>query len=100
SGWDPVTHGAFWSLLANVGCCVFVSLRFRPGVEERLRASAFLDPFALRSSGVGAWRGRVRIADLVAIAERILGERTASRAFSDYAHSTGKPLAADGIADR
>jgi Na+/proline symporter/signal transduction histidine kinase/ActR/RegA family two-component response regulator len=100
SGWEPITHGAFWSLLANVGCCVFVSLRFRPGVEERLRASAFLDPFAARASGSNEWRGRVRVADLAAIAERIVGERHATRAFAEYAGSIGKPLLGDALADR
>ncbi len=100
SGWEPITHGAFWSLLANVGCCVFVSLRFRPGVEERLRASAFLDPFALRATANTEWRGRVRIADLIAIAERIVGERHATRAFAEYAGVSGKPLLADALADR
>ena len=100
SGWDPVTHGAFWSLLVNIGCCVFVSLRFRPGVEERLRAATFLDPFASRASGVGEWGGRVRVADLFAIAERILGERNAARAFSEYAQASGHPLTSESIADR
>lgn len=100
SGWDPVTHGAFWSLLVNIGCCVFVSLRFRPGVEERLRAATFLDPFASRASGVGEWGGRVRVADLVAIAERILGERNAARAFAEYAQASGHPLTSESIADR
>ena len=100
SGWDPVTHGAFWSLLVNVAGCVFVSLRFRPGVEERLRAASFLDPFASRASGVGEWGGRVRVADLVAIAERILGERNAARAFADYAQVSGYPMTPDSIADR
>ncbi|WP_300616624.1 PAS domain-containing hybrid sensor histidine kinase/response regulator [Dokdonella sp.] len=100
SGWEPVTHGAFWSLLANVGCCVFVSLRFRPGVEERLRASTFLDPYATRSIGLGEWPGRVRVADLAAIVERIVGEKLAARAFAEYAESSGKPLAPEASAER
>lgn len=100
SGWEPVTHGAFWSLLANVGCCVFVSLRFRPGVEERLRASTFLDPYAARSIGLGEWPGRVRVADLAAIVERIVGEKLAARAFAEYAESSGKPLAPEASAER
>lgn len=100
SGWDPITHGAFWSLLANVGCCVFVSLRFRPGIEERLRASGFLDPFAVPPTGSNEWRGRVRVADLAAIAERIVGEKHATRAFQEYSESTGKPVAGDASADR
>ncbi|MBO9661626.1 NahK/ErcS family hybrid sensor histidine kinase/response regulator [Dokdonella sp.] len=100
SGWEPVTHGAFWSLLANVGGCVFVSLRFRPGVEERLRAAAFLDPYATRATGIGGWRGRVRVADLAAIAERIVGEKLAARAFAEYAESSGKPLTPESSAER
>ncbi|MEO7432814.1 MAG: PAS domain-containing hybrid sensor histidine kinase/response regulator [Dokdonella sp.] len=100
SGWDPITHGAFWSMLANVGCCVFVSLRFRPGIEERLRASGFLDPFAVPPTGSNEWRGRVRVADLAAIAERIVGEKHATRAFQEYADASGKPIEADASADR
>jgi Na+/proline symporter/signal transduction histidine kinase/CheY-like chemotaxis protein len=100
SGWEPITHGAFWSMLVNVGCCVFVSLRFRPGVGERLRASAFLDPFAARAIVINEWGGRVRVADLAAIAERIVGERHAARAFAEYAGLAGKPLQDDALADR
>ena len=91
-GWEPVTHGAFWSLLINVALLVFVSLRFRPGVDERLRAAAFLDPAFARAPGAGEWRGRVRVGELRAIAERIVGERNAERAFAAHAH--------DGYADR
>jgi PAS domain S-box-containing protein len=100
SGWDPVTHGAFWSLLANIGCCIFVSLRYRPGAEERLRAAAFLHPDTGRASDVVEWRGRVRVADLAAIAERIVGERHATRAFAEFVESSGKPLLGDASASR
>jgi len=99
-GWEPVTHGAFWSLLVNVGCCVLVSLRFRPGVEERLRAAAFLDPYAMRAPNIGEWRGRVRVADLIAITERIVGEKHAARAFAEYAESTGSQPGIEATADR
>jgi len=99
-GWEPVTHGAFWSLLFNVALLVFVSLRFRPGVDERLRAAAFLDPDFARPSGAGEWRGRVRVGELRAIAERIVGERNAERAFASYAQAEQAPLANDAYADR
>ena len=100
SGWDPVTHGAFWSLLANTGCCIFVSLRFRPGAEERLRAAAFLHPDTARAPDVVEWRGRVRVADLVAIAERIVGERHAARAFAEFAEGSGQVLPGEASASR
>ncbi|MDE2308013.1 MAG: hybrid sensor histidine kinase/response regulator [Xanthomonadaceae bacterium] len=100
SGWDPVMHATFWSLLVNVGCMVFFSLRFRPSLEERLLASMFVDPDPANPGGTGDWRGRVAFADLRTIAERIVGERGSARAFEEYAQRRGRPLQANEAADR
>ena len=101
AGWDELTHGVFWSLLFNIGFFVFLSLRYRPGVDERLRALPFLDPWMERPiSAGGEWRGRISVADLRTIAERIVGRRTVERAFSDYRDANGRPLAAGDLADR
>jgi Na+/proline symporter/signal transduction histidine kinase len=101
SSWDPITHGTFWSLLANIAACVFVSLRFRPSVEERLRAASFLDAEPERNpAAVGDWRGRVSIADLRAITRRILGDRSAASAFAEYSSVTGVSLDDAASADR
>lgn len=101
TGWHPVTHGTFWSLLANVLCCVLLSLRYRPSMDERLRAATFLDLTSERgAAGAGEWRGRVSVADLRAIAGRILGDRAAVRAFDEYATTSGKPLQDSHAADR
>ncbi|MFC5742223.1 PAS domain-containing hybrid sensor histidine kinase/response regulator [Dyella tabacisoli] len=99
-GWDPVMHGTFWSLLVNVGCLVFISLRFRPSLEERLHAAMFIDPYTIESSGAGDWRGRVVVGDLRTIAERIVGLRSTARAFSEYGERRGRPLQASEAADR
>jgi Na+/proline symporter/signal transduction histidine kinase len=99
-GLESITHGAFWSLLANAGVLVFVSLRFRPGVDERLRAAAFLGQDGARLLAVGEWRGRIRAADLRALAERIVGERNADRAFAAYASANGTAPHNDAHADR
>ncbi len=101
SGWDPITHGTFWSLLANIGAFVFVSLRFRPSVGERLRAQPWLEPWAERDATDGGdWRGRISVGDLAVIAARILGARAAERAFAEYGAARGKPLASADSADR
>lgn len=100
TGWDPITHGAFWSLLANVACFVFLSLRHRPSVDERLQALPFLDPWMQRPAGGGDWRGRISVEDLQAIARRILGERSASRAFAEYSELTGRPIVPGDLAER
>jgi Na+/proline symporter/signal transduction histidine kinase len=100
TGWEPVTHGTFWSLLFNVGCLVFISLRFRPSVAERLHAALFVDPFVRSVSGAGDWRGRVTVRDLGTIAGRIVGERVTARAFNEYAQRHGVTLAPTDSADR
>lgn len=100
-GWNALTHGTFWSLLANVFAFVFLSLRYRPSVDERLRSLPFLDPWMQRpASAGGEWRGRISVADLKSIAGRILGERAAHRAFEEFGDASGKPLAHDAAADR
>jgi PAS domain S-box-containing protein len=100
-GWDALTHGVFWSLLANVGVFVFVSVRYRPRMQEQLLAAPFLDPYAQRQPlGPGGWAVGVRGGDLLALAERILGERHAQRAFDEHAQQLGRAWSPDEPADR
>jgi len=101
SGWDPITHGVFWSLLFNIGALFLVSARRRPRLHEQLLAATYLDPYAQRSPlGPGGWAGSVRSGELLALAERILGERHARRAFDDYAQSQGRNWQPEQLADR
>ena len=100
SGWDPLAHGTFWSLLANVGALMLVSARWRPGVDERLRAAPFLDPYSQRPAVAGVWPGHVDVADLLALAERVVGERHAHRAFGEQAILLGRELQPHAVADR
>ncbi|WP_066092575.1 hybrid sensor histidine kinase/response regulator [Xanthomonas massiliensis] len=100
NGWDPLTHGTFWSLLLNTGAMMVVSARWRPSVDERLRATPFLDPYAQRPAVAGEWPGHVRVADLLTLAERVVGDRHAYRAFSEQAHLLGRDLQTGAVADR
>ncbi len=100
-GWDPLTHGVFWSLLFNVGGLFLVSARRRPRLQEQLLATTYLDPYAQRSPlAPGGWAGSVRSGDLLALAERILGERHARRAFDDHAQNQGRSWQPEHLADR
>lgn len=100
TGWDPVVNGTVWSLLVNVACLAFFSLRFRPSLEERLAAAAFLDVGPARRGAFGAWRGRVTVADLRTIADRIVGRNFSARAFGDYARQQGRALVPGERANR
>lgn len=100
-GWDPLTHGVFWSLLANVGLFVFVSVRYRPRMQQQLMAAPFLDPYAKRQPlGPGGWATGVTGGDLLALAERIVGERSAQRAFAEHAQRHGAVFQPAASADR
>ena len=92
TGWDPLTHGTFWSLLANIGALFLVSARWRPSFEERLRSAPFLDPYASAQllPGSGVPHSSAQLGDLMALAGRIVGETTARRAFADHAAASGR----------
>src|SRR5699024_1262003 len=99
--WDPLTHGTFWSLLFNITTMLLVSTRWPPSLGDRLRAEPFLDPYAARRSlASGHWQGGLLVTDLLTLAERIIGEKPARRAFFDRARQSGRPLTADMRADR
>ena len=101
TGWDALTHGTFWSLLLNTAVMMLVSARWRPSVDERLRIAPFLDPYAQRQALVASeWPGNVRVSDLLSLAERIVGERHARRAFAEQATLLQRELQPAAAADR
>ncbi len=100
SGWDPLTHGTFWSLLLNTGTMLLVSMRWRPGVNERLRAAPFLEPYAQRPVVAGDWPAHVKVRDLQALATRVIGEQRAQRAFAEQAQALQRELQPAAAADR
>ena len=54
---DSLTHGVFWSLLANSSLLVLFSIRNIQGVVEQIQASFFFNPFALKTSPVAVYDG-------------------------------------------
>ena len=97
AGLDSLTHSLLWSLLANAGLYIGVSLWRAPSARETGQAVLFVDVFERHeASGAGPvfWRGRAQVDDLLALAARFLGEASARRLFEDYARGRG----VDGIA--
>ena len=100
-GWDAITHGTFWSLLMNILALLVISARYRPSLEERIRATPFLDPYAQRPlTAPGGWQGSLDTGDLLALASRIVGDRHAQRAFAEHAAAQGRELVRTAPADR
>lgn len=100
-GWDPLTHGTFWSLLFNISALLLVSARWRPGLGDRLRAEPFLNPYAKRPTlATHQWQGNLMVQDLQALAGSIVGEKAVRRAFHEQAHNREQVLESSLRADR
>ncbi|MBL8302579.1 MAG: histidine kinase [Ideonella sp.] len=90
AGLDPLTHSLFWSLLANVGLYVGVSLMRTPSATEVSQALLFVDVHdRSREAHPVFWRGRAELAALQALAARFLGAVRAQRLLEDYARRQG-----------
>lgn len=100
TGFDPLTHALFWSLLANITLYVGLSLRREPTGREASQALLFVDVFERGGSDAPVfWRGRARLDDLRRLASRLLGEARAGAVFDELAHETGVGDASRLVAD-
>jgi signal transduction histidine kinase len=90
-GLDDITHCLFWSMLANIGLYIGVSLTSRPGAAEQSQAAVFVD--ALKHPATTAstrfWRGSASVNDLQLLLGRFLGPDRARDAFAAYARGRG-----------
>jgi Na+/proline symporter/nitrogen-specific signal transduction histidine kinase len=88
-GLDEITHAMIWSMLANCGAYVLVSLAGRPTPAEQAQAVRFVDVFRQESGAPGAWRGTASVADLRGLLARFLGPERAEALLADLARQRG-----------
>ncbi|MCP5363764.1 MAG: histidine kinase [Hyphomicrobiales bacterium] len=86
-GLSHIPHSLFWSMLANIGTFVVVSLLDQQSTIERIQSALFVDVsrHAWQGDGPRLMRGRVTVGELLSTAERFLGAERARDAFSEYA---------------
>ena len=89
TGWDPLTHALFWSMAANIGGYILVSLFSQQNLIERVQAIAFVDVFRRPPGEAEIWRRSAARDELYALLQRFIGPERAARAFSDYAAKRG-----------
>ncbi|MDH3660448.1 MAG: sodium:solute symporter, partial [Alphaproteobacteria bacterium] len=59
-GLDPISHGLFWSLLANAGLYLVVSHLTTQAQVERSQAILFVDVFKSADRDASLWRGQAK----------------------------------------
>jgi Na+/proline symporter/signal transduction histidine kinase len=87
SGMDEISHCVWWSMLANIGAYVGVSLTSTRDAVEASQAERFVDVFRFggRSTEAGLWRGTASLDTLVELLERFLGVPRARQQLNVYA---------------
>ncbi|HSF48758.1 MAG TPA: sensor histidine kinase [Burkholderiales bacterium] len=90
-GLDQITHAMLWSMIANIGTYVAVSLTGRQSAVEHSQATLFVDIFkqSAETGGSRLWRGTAAAPDLHALLARFLGPDRAEEAFALYARRRG-----------
>jgi Na+/proline symporter/signal transduction histidine kinase len=100
-GLDQITHAMIWSMLANLGCYIGLSLLSRQGMQEQAQAALFVDAFRQGEGAASArfWRGSASLPDLQSVLARYLGPARAQAALSEYARQRGVASVRDIVAD-
>ena len=88
-GLDDITHALIWSLMANVGGYVGVSLLGRQSVADRAQAALFVDVFKVTSQDTPLWRGRASVEGIVTLVGRFIGPERAQAEFAALAARRG-----------
>lgn len=102
---DPLTHGVFWSLFANIVAFVTVSRVWSTTHGELLYAQRFLDldrsfdVTPAKNDELEPVKVSVTVGELLAGIERYLGPDRARIAFKDYAEKRGVELSESAEAD-
>ena len=87
-GLDPVTHATFWSMFANIGALLAVSMLSRQRLVDRAHAALFMDADN-PAEAARFWRRTALIPDLDSLAARFVGQERTSSAFAAWAHERG-----------
>lgn len=82
-GLDPISHSLFWSMLANVGLLVILSLFGERSHLERLQAERFVGVFddSEQKLDGNSSSGHATVGELEALVGRLLGPERAEQAF-------------------
>jgi signal transduction histidine kinase len=88
-GLDQITHAMVWSMIANIGAYVVVSITGRQSAAEHSQATLFVDVFTQTGERGQQWRAATSVSALQALLGRFLGPTRAAELFQAYATVRG-----------
>ena len=99
---NRLTHGVFWSLLANIGVLLWFTFREQQSVMEKIQASRFFyvgGGLPSRADDDKAQSYIIHPDALRILADRIIGERNTSTLFKQYQQRRGIDLSQSNQVD-
>ncbi len=81
-GWDIYTHSLLWSLVANIGLLVGISLFSRQSPLEQTQAALFTEAMHPGLMETSLWQGQTTRGELRLLLDRYLGANATARVFS------------------
>lgn len=96
---EPLNHGVFWSLTANIVCYVLFSMSREPQAVERLQANVFVPGDLAPGPQLRFFRPAVAVGDLQRTVAGYLGQERTERSYMRYASERGTTLDPDAPAD-
>lgn len=93
AGLDLLTHGALWSLGANMALYFAGSLAARPRMVDQIQAAAFVRPrYSADAGGSAVLDTPLTVGDLRALIERFVGRGRTAEAMAAMETEFGRPL--------
>jgi signal transduction histidine kinase len=89
SGMDQITHAMLWSMLANCGALIAVSLFSSPDLRERVQAQRFVDAFRHDPVRQDEPAAQIELRELQDLLTRFLGAQGAAAALKEHARARG-----------
>lgn len=93
-GFDSIAHAVFWSLLANIGTFVLVSLYSKRSAQEIYQSELLVDIFKHSATPAEStiWKGTAYLPDLNTLLTNFIGEEKAEKLILGYAQRNKIPL--------
>ena len=88
-GLDQITHAMIWTMIANIGAYVFISIAGRQSAVEHSQATLFVDVFTQTGERGRQWRPTTSASALQTLLARFLGPQRTAELFARYASDRG-----------
>lgn len=81
---DPLTHGVFWSLAANIACYIIYSLRANQSLTDRLQAASYIEGADISVAYQSTTNQTLTVDDLIGLCHRFVGEQRTGRMLDSF----------------